>query len=52
MKATYIELYYKESAVIEDNKERAPELVRAEESVQGACWERKATLKDEKGLAS
>lgn len=52
MKTRYIEVYDKESAVIEDDKERAPELVSAEESVQGACWERKATLKDEKGLAS
>lgn len=45
MKAMYIEVYYKESAVIEDDKERAPELVRAEESVQGACWREKQPLK-------
>ena len=37
MKTRYVEVYDKENAVIEDDKERAPELVRAEERVQGAC---------------
>ena len=47
-----VEVYDKESTVIEDDQERALESVRAEESTQNACWQWKATFKDEKGLTS